>query len=206
MLQGNNGGLANQYLLGDCKNGQIGMLELGTFHHRFETTKDGFFVGSNLAYDDEVKKETIFDYRDPRTSPTARHSRWEQLMTDHKGEIDIEMAKAFMRDHVDASEGGKEKPSRCTLCGHLEDDPRGWPEWELGPYYPGGTLDGKITSGSLAAGMATWVKWGRPCGTDFIAEDFLKKHPEYGWQMPRLRDLKSYPWTLYLGSDFIQGT
>ena len=38
---------------------------------------------------------------------------------------------------------------------------------------------------------------GHPCGRDFVAADFLAKHPEYAWQAPYLKDLKAYPWTLF---------
>jgi hypothetical protein len=38
---------------------------------------------------------------------------------------------------------------------------------------------------------------GHPCGRDFIAADFLAKHPEYKWQAPYLKDLKAQPWTLF---------
>lgn len=42
-----------------------------------------------------------------------------------------------------------------------------------------------------------WGRWGHPCGTPFYAEEFLKEHPEYSWQLPYLRDLPTQPWTFF---------
>jgi hypothetical protein len=36
-----------------------------------------------------------------------------------------------------------------------------------------------------------------PRGEDFIASTFLTEHPEYKWQEPYLKDMKSNPWTLF---------
>ena len=54
MLEGNNGGYANDWLLGDRKTGEIAQFELGLKHHRVWRTKDGYFVGSNFASDPKV--------------------------------------------------------------------------------------------------------------------------------------------------------
>jgi hypothetical protein len=45
--------------------------------------------------------------------------------------------------------------------------------------------------------MEIWAAMGRPCTGDFLAEDFLKQRPEYGWMRGLLRDLKSRPWTRF---------
>ena len=47
--EGNNGGYANAWLLGDIKTGEIARLELGLKYVGFERTRDGFFTGSNVA-------------------------------------------------------------------------------------------------------------------------------------------------------------
>jgi hypothetical protein len=49
----------------------------------------------------------------------------------------------------------------------------------------------------LALEGKTWARWGKPCGTEFRSIEFLSAHPEYSWMQPYLRDLKSYPWTLF---------
>ena len=62
MLDGNNGGYANDWLLGDNKTGEIARFELGLKMHRVWRTKDGYFVGSNFPSDPElIKKETDFN-------------------------------------------------------------------------------------------------------------------------------------------------
>src|SRR5438128_1364102 len=45
MLDGNNGGYANDWLLGDNKTGEIALFELGLKEHSVRRTKDGYFVG-----------------------------------------------------------------------------------------------------------------------------------------------------------------
>ena len=49
MLDGNNGGYANDWLLGGPQNRRNRALELGLKHTKCLRTKDGYFVGSNFA-------------------------------------------------------------------------------------------------------------------------------------------------------------
>jgi hypothetical protein len=196
MLEDNNGGYANDWLLGDVKTGEIAWLELGTFNHAIDRTIDGVFVGSNVATSRQVRSETKFNYDDNSGSCTARQKRWAELIESNRTRLNVEMAKAFLADHRDAF-SGRESPNRNTLCGHVELDERGEPGWELGPYYPVGAYDGKVTDSGLASKGAFWAHWGKPCGSDFNAGSFLSEHPEYNWQQPHLRDIKAYPWTLF---------
>ena len=196
MVEDNNGGYANDWLIGDTKTGEIALLELGTFNHALDRTFNGVFVGSNVATSEQVRSETKFNYDDKSGSCNARHLRWTQLMESNRKLLDIEMAKTFLADHYDTF-SGEETPNRNTLCGHIEDDPRGAPEWEVGPYYPTGAHDGKVTDSELAKRGAFWAHWGKACNTDFNASSFLSHHQEYLWQQPRLRDIKAYPWTLF---------
>src|SRR5260370_14513460 len=57
MLDGNNGGYANDWLLGDRKTGEIAQLELGLKAHKLWRTKHGVLAGSNWARDPKVLKE-----------------------------------------------------------------------------------------------------------------------------------------------------
>lgn len=196
MIRDNNGGYASDWLIGDSKTNEIGCLELGAKSYNLFRTKDGFFVGSNLALTEEVKAETKLDYNDKASSPIARRERWLQLMEANKGKINVELAKKFLADHFDAS-SLKENPNRNTLCGHIELDSRGWKEWECGPYFPFGAFDGKVSSSKLALSFSTWACWGKPCGTSFKAEEFLANHPEYKWQANGLKDIPAFPWTLF---------
>ena len=196
IMKDNNGGTPNTWNIGDAKTGEIACLELATYNHKLQRTKDGYFVGSNWALDPVIReKETKFDYLDTSSNAFARYIRWQQLMRLHKGEIDAEMAKKFMADHFDTSLN-KESPSSCTMCGHVENDPRGIPESALGPYYPCGAYDGKVTTSKLALKGAAWFKWGKSCEMGFNAKQFLEAHPEYKWQEPLLEDIPSYPYAL----------
>ena len=195
MLKDNNGGLANSWLIGDTTRNEIALLELGTFNHELQRTRDGWFVGCNLAFDDKVKSETEFDYSESSSSPTARHRRWVQLSRPTK-KVGIDTAKSYLADHYDASLN-HEGPSRCSLCGHVDLDQRGCPEFEWGAFYPGGSFDAKITTSSLAKEGKMWARWGKPCGGSFDSKSFLKEHPEYSWQKPLLRDLKSNEWVMF---------
>jgi len=199
MLDGNNGAYANDWLLGDNKTGEIARFELGLKNHKVWKSKDGYFVGSNFASDPKLIAEetTGFDANKLDSSPNARRVRWEQLMAENKGRIDIQMAQRFLADHYDSFEKKEQKNER-GLCGHLDQNPRGIPEWEWGPYYPGGAVQGKATDGSLARQMSFWARAGHPCGDTFLAKPFLQKHPEFNWQAPLLRDMKSGPWTLFV--------
>ncbi len=197
MLNGNNGGYANDWLLADRKTGEIAQFELGLKHDRVWRTKDGYFVGSNFALDPEVLKEdTKFDPADRGSSPNARRQRWEELMKASKGKIDVALAQRLLSDHFDAF-GKKEEANERVLCGHTDASPRGIKEWEWGPYYPGGAVQGKATDSPMAEAMSFVARMGHPCGKDFLAAPFLAAHPEYSWQSPLLRDMKAGPWTTF---------
>jgi len=72
----NNGGYANDWLIGDRKTNEIGYLELGLKNTPLWRSKDGYFVSSNFARDPQlIKEETDFDPDNLSTSPNARHLR-----------------------------------------------------------------------------------------------------------------------------------
>lgn len=197
IIEGNNGGYANDWLIGDRKTGEIADLELGLKNTPLRRTKDGYFVSSNYPRDPKlIREETTFDPKDASSSPNARHIRWEQLMRKSKGEIDVEMAEQFLSDHFDSFEK-KEQPNERTLCGHVDASPRGAKQWDWKAYNPGGAVQGKVADSSMAAGMSLRARAGHPCGADFVVGDFLAQHPEYSWQKPLLRDMKAGPWTTF---------
>lgn len=197
MLDGNNGGYANDWLLADYKSGEVARFENGLKHHKVWRTKDGYLVGSNFPSDPElIKDETTFDVNNAGSSPNARHIRWDELMKENKGRIDVALAEKFLADHYDSFQK-KVEPNERTLCGHVEVSPRGIPEWDWGPYRPAGTVQGKAMDASMQKNMSFVARYGHNCGTDFIAADFLKQHPEYSWQKPHLQDMKAGPWTAF---------
>ena len=201
--EGNNGGYANDWLIGDRKTGEIAYLELGLKNTPLWRTKDGYFVSSNFARDPKViKEETTFDPNDASSSPNARRARWEELMKQAKGKIDVGMAEQFLSDHIDSydSKGpaaDNAQPNERALCGHVDNSPRGVKEWAWDAYDPGGAVQGKATDSAMAAKMSFVARAGHPCGADFLAEPFLEHHPEYSWQKPLLRDMKAGPWTVF---------
>jgi hypothetical protein len=197
--EGNNGGYANDWLIGDRKTGEIAYLELGLKNTPLWRTKDGYFVSSNFPRDPKlIREETSgFDPSDRSSSMNARHARAEELMQQEKGKIDVETAQQFLSDHEDSVESDKPQPNERSLCGHGDASPRGVKEWDWAPYTPGGAVQGKATDSKMAAHMSFVARAGHPCGADFLADDFLERHPEYFWQKPLLHDMKAGPWTTF---------
>jgi len=197
MVDRNNGGYANDWLVGDTKTGEIALFELGLKNWTVDRTKNGCFVGSNFPVKDKlIKEETKFDPTNKASSPNARRARWEQVIAQHKGTIDVELAKAFEADKLDVIEK-RDGPTERSLCGAVEDSPRGIPEWGWKPYYPGGTVQAKVLDADGAGRLELWAAMGRPCTTGFKADAFLAKRPEYGWMKGLLRDMPSEPWTRF---------
>src|SRR5580700_4930812 len=135
--EGNNGGYANDWLIGDRKTGEIAYLELGLKNTPMWRTKDGYFVSSNFARDPKlIREETSgFDPQDMSSSMNARHARADELVQHAKGTIDVEMAEGFLADHFDSfektsSHADKVQPNERSLCGHVDASPRGVKEWE----------------------------------------------------------------------------
>lgn len=197
MLDGNNGGYANDWLLADRKTGEIARFELGLQHYNLSKTKDGYFVGSNFASDPKViADETTFDAANPATSPNARHARWDQLMEANRGKIDTTLAEAFLSDHYDTYEK-KQDPNHRTLCGHGDKPTPGDPTREKQPFNPTGAVEGKVIDTHMAETMSFVARIGHPCGADFKAQPFLDAHPEYSWQSAAMRDMDAGPWSQY---------
>jgi hypothetical protein len=191
---GNNGGYANDWLIADTRKNEIASLELGLKNVTLERKTDGYFVGSNFPISPALAaEETNFNLKDAGLSGNARHKRWQQLMQENKGKIDVAVAQKFLADHVD-SVTGKNQPSERTLCGHVEMSPRGMGAWQP-PYGTAGAVQNKATDSTMAAKMTFTAAAGHACGHDFLAAQHLAAHPDLAWQKPALRDMKAYPWT-----------
>ena len=202
--EGNNGGYANDWLIGDRKTGEIGYLELGLKNTPLWRTKDGYFVSSNFARDPKlIHEETSgFNPEDKSSSMNARHARADEMVQQAKGKIDVEFAERYLSDHVDSFERApastpKAQSNERALCGHVDSSPRGVKEWGWDAYNPGGAVQGKATDSDMTAKMSFVARAGHPCGADFLAADFLEHHPEFSWQKPLLRDMKAGPWTVF---------
>jgi len=196
MLDGNNGGYANDWLLGDSKTGEIAQLELGLKAYKLWRTKDGEFAGSNWARDPKVIRADApqFEPNNMETSPNARRVRWDELLKENKGKIDANAAEKMLGDHIDSYHQKPETNER-TLCGHVDSSPRGVDVWGWAPYFPGGAVQAKATDSAMTKEMRLVARAGHPCGEDFLAKPFLAAHPEYAWQESFLRDMKAGPWT-----------
>jgi hypothetical protein len=199
---GNNGGYANDWLIGDRKTGEVAYLELGLKNTPLWRTKDGYFVSTNFARDPQlIKNETDgFDPENLGSSPNARRITFEKKVADSKGGIDVALAERLMADHDDSYTGKVEADQR-SLCGHVDKVKAGIPEWGWAPYYPGGAVTGKVADSDLAAHMSLIAHAGHPCGEDFLAAPFLAAHPEYGYLRPILKDMPSGPWTTFMSGE-----
>ena len=201
MLDGNNGGYANDWLLADNNTGEIARFELGLKMHRVWRTKDGYYVGANFPSDPAfTKAETDFDPNNMASSPNARLKRWEEVMPPSKGQIDVALGEKFLADHWDTYENKEDRNLR-GLCGHGDTSPTGDKVWAEPPYAPMGAVTAQAADGTMARNMTLQARAGHPCGEDFIADKFLKEHPEFDWQRPILKDMKGNPWTEFKAGD-----
>lgn len=197
MKEKNNGGYANDWLIGDNKTGEIARLELGLKNQILEKTRDGYFVGANFPVNEKlIKEETTYDPSILSTSPNARKLRWNEILKENKGKIDINAAMKFIGDHNDTWRK-KDQASALTLCGHIDTDELGAPDMGWPAFTAAGAVQGKATDGNLAKEMKLWVIMGHPCGESFIASKFLSAHPEFSYQQEFLRDMPGQVWTLF---------
>ena len=196
MKDGNNGGYANNWLVADRNTNEVASLELGLKNVNLWRSKDACFVGSNFPVSPKlISEETDFDPKDASASANARHVRWNRLMTENKGRINVELAQRFLRDHYDTFEE-KDDPNERTLCGHVDLSPRGLKGIES-PYSPAGAVQNKVADDAMARGMTFAASAGHSCGLDFKAAEFLRQHPEFSWLSSLLRDMDSERWTLF---------
>ena len=196
MKEGNNGGYANNWLLADVKNNEIASLELGLKNVTLEKTKDGYFVGSNFPVNEKlIREETDFDTKDMSLSANARHVRWEQLMAENKGKIDVAAAQRFLADHYDTYTK-KEDADERTLDGHVDLSARGMQPWQP-PYGNAGAVQNKAADAAMAARMSFTAAAGHACGKNFKAEEHLREHPEFNWEQGLLKDMDAFPWTTF---------
>jgi len=196
MEDGNNGGYANTWLVGDIKNNEIASLELGLKNVTLQRKTDGYFVGSNFPINENLaREETDFDVKDMSVSANARHVRWNQLMAENKGKIDLAAAQRFEADHYDTFDK-KTEPDERTICGHIDLSPRGSQPWQAA-YGIAGAVQNKATDATMAAKMSFTAAAGHSCGINFKAAEHLREHPEFDWQKDLLHDMDSGPWTTF---------
>lgn len=197
MKKGNNGGLANSWLIGDINTNEIARLELGLNHVGFEKKKDGYFAGANVAQDLKILRfETKTKETDIKMSGCARMVRWKKLMKENTGKINLELAKDFEADHFDTYLNAT-IPNGRSLCAHFDLDADIQTPGLEEPFHPWGTIDGKVVDAKMAKEMSFIARWGSSCGTSFDAKTFLEEHPQYEWMTGLLKDRPTQPWTIF---------
>ncbi|OCX51782.1 hypothetical protein BEL04_17370 [Mucilaginibacter sp. PPCGB 2223] len=201
MTTDNNGGYANDWLIGDTKTNEVAKLELGLKDWRVWRSKDTAIIGSNFPSDPKlIKEETTFKTDLKTSSPNARKVRMQQLIDQNKGKLDAENAKVIEGDRFDALQN-KTANNRCVISGHVDEDKFGCAEWDEPPYFPMGAVQSKVTTSEMAKKMTLWAHMGHPDGQDFLAAPFFKAHPQFAYQGKFLHDMKAYPWTVFSATE-----
>ncbi len=145
----NNGLYTNEWIIGDGKNNEIAMYELGTNCTRlWRSSKNdwfggtpGFYWGNNNAKDLMINLE----YKpDPRGEPeylpyvpAIRDLAWQNLYREYKGRIDEQF---------------------------------GFLAFRSAPLVSSGTMDAKITTSDLANRLMVWAEMGRPNESVWLPE------------------------------------
>lgn len=199
LLDGNSGDYACSWYFGDTKTNEIMTLELGLKYHREERSNNGYFIGFNAPYDPRIRhlECTNSGFDDIRRHQGARRVRLAELMEEHKGKIDVEMAKIIIADHYDVYLK-KDNPCSRTVCAHYELDAREYMSQadRPKPYQPRGALNGKVCDTTMANNMSFCGRWGSSCGTPFYKDKFCDQHMEWNFLRPYLNDRPSQPWTV----------
>lgn len=199
-----NGGYANSWLIGDVKTNEIAKYEQGLIYTNLNKKSDGWFFGDNAPDDPRIRNLESSDvgYNDIRQQTGARRMRWPQLLADNEGKIDAETGEKILGDTFDVYLMRIE-PSSRTISSHYDTDPQPYVSdpnavWNV-PYYPAGSVDGKVTTAEAAKTMSMWGRFGRADGLEFDADTFLRIHPQWNWQQGYLKSRPHQPWTYFDG-------
>jgi hypothetical protein len=146
----NNGLYTNEWLIGDAKNNEVAMYELGTSHTRlWRSSKNewfggtpGFYWGNNNAKDLAVKLE----YQpDPKGAPeyipyvpAVRDLAWQGLYQKYRGQIDEQFAFLAFRS---------------------------------APLVSRSTMDAKVATADMASRLMVWGEIGRPNQREWLPKD-----------------------------------
>jgi len=198
LLKENSGDYANSWLFGDINTNEILRIELGLKYHNIERTKNGYFIGFNAPYDPQIRNLECNNsgMYDIRRHQGARHVRLEELMDQHKGKINIEVAKEIIADHYDVYLLKEENPCSRTVCSHYDLDAREYmsQEGRPKPFSAHGAVDGFVMDTELAKKMAFIGRFGNSCGIAFDKNKYCDKHIQWNNLRPYLQDRPSQPW------------
>jgi hypothetical protein len=199
LLHENSGDYANSWLFGDTNTNEILRIELGLKYHNTERTKNGFFIGFNSVYDERIRNLEVNNsgFYDVRRHQGARLVRLGDLMDEHKGKINIDIAKKIIADHYDVYLKKEDNPCSRTVCSHYELDAREYMSQESRPkpFAPHGAVDGIVCDTKMAKNMSFSGRFGNSCGIPFVADKFFKEHRQYEKFAPYVFDRPSEPWT-----------
>lgn len=143
----NNGMYTNEWLIGDAKNDQIAMYELGTYKTRlYRSSKNewfggtqGFYWGCNNAKDLNVRLEYVPDPKGKPVHvpfvPEPRDIKWQELYQRHKGNIDEQFAFLAFRTP---------------------------------PLVSPTSFDAKIATKDMAARLMCWAVFGKPNQREWV--------------------------------------
>ena len=200
LLKENSGDYANSWMFGNINTNEIMRLELGLKYHDVKRTKNGYFIGFNAPYDPRIRNlecaNTGFD--DIRRHQGARRVRLDDLMMEHKGKIDLDIAKQIISDHYDVYLN-KVNPCSRTCCSHYDLDAREFMSdpSRPKPFAPRGALDGCVMDAKQAAAMSFELRYGNSCGTPFLKDDFCDRNRQWNYLRPYLRDRLEQEWTVF---------
>ena len=199
LLHENSGDYANSWLFGDTNENEILRIELGLKYHNVERTKNGVFIGFNAPYDERIRNFEVQNsgFYDIRRHQGARLVRLGELMDEHKGKLNIDIAKKIIADHYDVYLLKENNPCSRTVCSHYDLDAREYMSQANRPYpyAPHGALDGIVCDTKLAKNMSFIGRFGNSCGIPFRKDEYFKKHRQWAKFHPYLNDRVSQPWT-----------
>jgi len=199
MSKDNNGGYASSWLLGDINTNEIARVEMGLKTIGFQTTKDGYFSGYNIAENLKIRNQECGNegYSDI-TRSGARRLRFLELLDGKK--VSIDDAKKIIADHKDVYLNLDNNPCGRTICGHLElDDAKYGGHAGSTPYYPWGASDGKVMDSAMAKNMSFEGRWGHACGMPFDVDAFFKEHRQYEWLKGYMKSRPTQDWVKISG-------
>ena len=200
LLKGNSGDYANSWMFGDINTNEIMLLELGLKYHNVKRTKNGYFIGFNAPYDPRIRnlESTDTGFDDIRRHQGARRVRLDDLMQEHKGKINIYIAKEIISDHYDVYLN-KTNPCSRTCCSHYDLDAREYMSdpSRPKPYAPRGALDGCVIDATMAKNMSFELRYGNSCGTPFLKNDFCDQNRQWAYLRPYLHNRPQMPWTIF---------
>jgi hypothetical protein len=204
LLEENSGDYASSWLFGDINTNEIMRIELGLKYHNTEKTKNGYFIGFNATYDPRIRNLecTNSGFDDIRRHQGSRRVRLADLMEEHKGKINIEVAQQIISDHYDVYLN-KDNPCSRTVCSHYDLDAREFMSQSdrPKPYQPRGAINGKVCDSTMAKKISFMGRYGNSCGIPFVKEMFCNQHREWAFLKPYLHDRPQQPWSLCIISD-----